>query len=243
MKLSQNDYEKLWDGLGDFIRFNPGARHRRRIIHKLLKDVHFNSLLEVGCGPGEILLMVYQNFPAVTSLVGADFAAKTLEENSVRMPWAHFVQLDIEITALTDQFDVVICSEVIEHLADQSTAIKNLSKMVKKDGYLLISCPTGKIYGTEKVFGHIHHPTKEELFKMATENNLVIQKKLQWGWPFYYLLKEATNISSTFSIEHFASGRYSAFKRWFCDILYYLNFANHPNCASGCQIFMLLKKP
>jgi hypothetical protein len=35
--------------------------------------------------------------------------------------------------------------------------------MLDSKGYLLITVPTGKIYATERYFGHISHPTQNAL--------------------------------------------------------------------------------
>lgn len=66
----------------------------------------------------------------------------------------HFIATDIYETPHTDQiasitesvfqketFDLVIVSEVLEHVFDHHSAFKTLSEIVKKDGYVLITVP------------------------------------------------------------------------------------------------------
>ena len=53
-------YQGFWEETPDFIRYNPGARHRRRMILRLLGAERFDSLLDVGCGNGELLALVGQ---------------------------------------------------------------------------------------------------------------------------------------------------------------------------------------
>lgn len=48
--FSAAEYDKLWSSCDDFIKYNPGARHRRRHILSLLKTIQFQTVLDVGCG-------------------------------------------------------------------------------------------------------------------------------------------------------------------------------------------------
>lgn len=48
---------------------------------------------------------------------------------------------DILELPLEKTFDVVICTEVLEHVPDPVASLKHISKLVKNDGYLLITVP------------------------------------------------------------------------------------------------------
>lgn len=236
-------YDEHWEELGDFIRFNPGARHRRRIVARMLRGVEFDSVLDVGCGPGETLLWIRRAFPEVGSLWGADIAPETIGSNRVRMPWARFERLDIERERLERDFALVVCSEVIEHLRDRPAALRNLASMVRPGGHLLVTCPTGRVFETERRFGHVTHPTVPELRGLGTEVGLETLRYEHWGWPTYAITKRLTNLWPDWSMKQFGQGRYSLAKRLVSDGLYWLNFANRANAAAGCQLFWLYRKP
>lgn len=40
-----------------------------------------------------------------------------------------------------DSFDLVLCSEVVEHISDSTAAIRNLARVMKPDGVLVLSTP------------------------------------------------------------------------------------------------------
>lgn len=57
------------------------------------------------------------------------------------------------------QFDLIVCSEAIEHLRDREQARKNM---------------TGRVYDTERHFGHVSHPTVDELVSLGSANGLSV---------------------------------------------------------------------
>lgn len=235
-------YDEHWEALGDFIRYNPGARHRRRIVARMLRPLRFDSVLDVGCGRGEMLLWIRREFPALQSLWGADVALETIGANRARMPWARFEQLDIERERVGQEFDLVVCSEVVEHLHDRPTALRNLASMVKPGGHLLVTCPTGRIFATEVRFGHVTHPTAPELLALGDAVGLTTLRYEHWGWPSYKLTKRLTNLWPDWAMKQFGDGTYSVGKRLVSTGLYWLNFANLRNARGGCQLFWLYRK-
>jgi hypothetical protein len=50
MPLTAADYDKHWNVLSDYIQYNPGDRHRRRLILKLIKHLSIKNCLDIGCG-------------------------------------------------------------------------------------------------------------------------------------------------------------------------------------------------
>lgn len=238
---SADDYDAQWEEFRDFITFNPGARHRRRITLQLLEKISFQTCLDVGCGTGELLRVLISKYPKV-QFKGVDFSEQTMARNGQLFPACSFAHLDIEKGALPEKFDLVVCSEVVEHLHNRPKAFEHLASMVKPGGHLLITAPTGKVFQTEKYFGHTTHPTLTELRGHATNNNLEISEFVNWGFPIYCGVRIATNINPQFSMKNFASGPYTWSQKLVCNVLYWLNFLNFRRHRYGCQIFCLMRK-
>jgi len=49
-----SSYDDQWTQLQDFIKYNPGAKHRRRLIAGAITEIAAmpKSIIDVGCGPG-----------------------------------------------------------------------------------------------------------------------------------------------------------------------------------------------
>ena len=166
--------------------------HRRRAILKRLSSFSYRSLLDVGCGDGELIVWLRQRIDPTVDVWGVDFSSETIARNAVRHPHARFDVLNIEHQQLDKTFDAIVCTEVIEHLDNREAAMKHLAAMLSPGGHLVLTCPAGKVHATERHFGHISHPDPSELRAMAQGCGLEAISLENWGFP-----QTASNISPT----------------------------------------------
>jgi SAM-dependent methyltransferase len=243
-------YDRFWGECPDFSRYNPGARHRRRLIAEMLRGVPGERLLDVGCGDGELLMWLRRELPRVTSFAGVDLSSETVKRNRERWPDMEFHALDIARGALRGArgsapdptFDIVVCSEVIEHIDDRRAAFQHLAAMVAPGGHLLVTCPAGRVYTTERHFGHVSHPTVHEMDADAARAGLRRVRRVNWGFPLYNALKWATNVNPGWAMKNFASGRYSPAAKLVSSALYWANYLSLPTSDRGCQLFVLFQR-
>lgn len=238
-------YDRFWSECPDFSRYNPGARHRRRLIVELLRGLPGRRLLDVGCGDGELLVWLRRALPGLTSLAGADLSSETVKRNQARWPDMEFHTLDVARGSLQPAagsgFDLVVCSEVIEHIEDRRAVFQNLASMLEPGGHLLVTCPSGRVYTTERHFGHVSHPTVPEMDADASRAGLRRVRSVNWGFPLYKALKWATNVNPEWAMKNFASGRYSPAAKLVSSALYWANYLNLPTSGRGCQLFVLFQ--
>jgi 2-polyprenyl-3-methyl-5-hydroxy-6-metoxy-1,4-benzoquinol methylase len=158
--VSLIDYNEGWTRWGDMIKYSPAPFHRRRLILELADGISFNSVLDVGCGNGELLLALSQR-KDVGRLVGTDIAEHVLSSNRTAFPGFVFHQLDISAAWLPEKFDLVVCSEVIEHVNDWQQALRHLRKMTR--GHLILTVPSGKVFPIDRRMGHYRYFAPDEL--------------------------------------------------------------------------------
>jgi 2-polyprenyl-3-methyl-5-hydroxy-6-metoxy-1,4-benzoquinol methylase len=235
-------YDRFWEDVPDYARYNPGARHRRRLILRAIGLSPYRSVLDVGCGDGTLLRQVRRVRPDIADWAGVDLSVTQVERNKSRFADVAFYALDIQKGALDRTFDLVLCSEVIEHLDDPIAAIHHLAAMVSPDGRLVLTCPTGTIHATERHFHHVQHPTRRWLEHETASAGLRVVALQCWGWPLYGLLKWATNVNADWALRNFAGGRYSAAAKVVSNALYWTNFLNKPDDARGCQLIGVFEK-
>lgn len=147
-----------------------------------------DKILDQGCGIGQYALSVYKF--GFKKVVGLDFSEKLLkkaEQNAKNLKYeVKFVKGDIRNMPFNNNsFDVVISGGVIEHVPESEKTISELSRIIKKQGYLLIHIPhkistftilkiIQKMVGIWKL-GYEKSFTKKQFSKMLQENGFEIQ--------------------------------------------------------------------
>jgi ubiquinone/menaquinone biosynthesis C-methylase UbiE len=126
------------------------------------------DVLDAGCGTGYGMGLLAEGGAA--SVKGVDIDAEAVAEAGTRFgdPEA-VVQGDLMELPLPDaSFDVVVCFEAIEHVADGRQAIGELRRVLRPGGLLLVSSPNPDVYpaGNEH---HVHEYRPDELAATAHE--------------------------------------------------------------------------
>ena len=110
-----------------------------------------SRILDIGCGSGRHVCEAYRIRKAV--VVGADLDRKNVLDARERLrfhdqlgehgggTW-HLSVSDIGHLPYAGQiFDLIICSEVMEHILDEQPAITELKRVLKPRSYLALSVP------------------------------------------------------------------------------------------------------
>ena len=106
-------------------------------------------LLDVGCGEGRHIFGVMQDYPLM-KCIGIDMdheSIKIAEEGydyfkSISQAGAEFLKGSAYNIPFPDNFfDLVICSEVLEHLHEYNDAVKEMHRVLKPGGKLYASVP------------------------------------------------------------------------------------------------------
>lgn len=132
----------------------PGGRKKLEYLFSLLVDRMAagagTKVLDVGCGNGAVAL-------AVASLgcevLGVDVNGPSIEQARKvnRFRNARFEVVAEKGFDLKEKFDLIICSEVLEHLFHPQPLVNTMARHLKHDGYLLVTVPNG--YGPREVLG------------------------------------------------------------------------------------------
>lgn len=98
-------------------------------------------VLDVACGSGFGSAILAD--AGASSVVGVDRAPAALQAAAgYRSDVVSFERAEIEALPFQDEaFDLVVCFETIEHVADVSAALAELRRVLRSDGSLVISTP------------------------------------------------------------------------------------------------------
>lgn len=173
------------------------------------------AILEVGCEGGNLLI----NVPNAKRIVGADISSTALNdaanlfENQGR--FAEFFQCDAQeyLPFSKDEFDVIICSEVLEHVPNPRRVLENIYDISTDKTRIVISVPIEapkvamkKILKSMGLFGvlfprieegqsewHLHAFSKNmfyELNNKPTPLFRILKEKIVWCNHYVALLKK-----------------------------------------------------
>lgn len=135
----------LW-WLSNKSRLHTTIRRTEAVI-KSLNLKPGSKVLDEGCGWGYSTLLLSKNG---CESIGIDIegqhlriAKEIVEHNNIK---AHFVMADVKNTPFRDkEFDAIIQMETLEHIGDDwEVSIKEIARILKDDGELVISTPNPK---------------------------------------------------------------------------------------------------
>lgn len=105
----------------------PIKSSQYRFIRRHSGNVHYKKLLEVGAGHN---YDVERFFSKTNDYIKTDLKAR---------PGVSF--LDITKHVPSAEYDGIICLNVLEHVYDYNTALKNIYDLLKTNGFLFLSVP------------------------------------------------------------------------------------------------------
>lgn len=131
-----------------YTSFNyPGSNNHEDFFNKAvyprIKHNIFTSILEVGCGTGEVLKDISNKFKE-QNITAIDFTKKSLEiakKNFSKNDRVHIKEVDIldnNLNKIIGKFDFIHCQGVLHHLQDPEKGIANLKKCLNDNGILYI---------------------------------------------------------------------------------------------------------
>jgi ubiquinone/menaquinone biosynthesis C-methylase UbiE len=150
-------------------RFDPAAssgrlvdaEHRAR-YWSAAAIAEGRAVLDAGCGTGYGTLMLIEGGAA--SVTAIDLAEEAVEQTLARVDGrAEVVLGDVHQLPFDEAaFDMVVCFEVIEHMDGQDTVLSEFARVLRPEGFLVISSPNRDVY-TPGNPHHVHEYTPPEL--------------------------------------------------------------------------------
>lgn len=122
---------------------DPVFSKRAAFIFDEIKKIMPKKVLDAGCGRG-FYINSLTNFDFIEEIHGVDIVDKYLKiakknslDNRIKIRKADIYSLPYP----NNYFDVIVCSEVLEHLAWDKKALFELKRVLKPSGTLLITVP------------------------------------------------------------------------------------------------------
>ena len=129
--------KKHWENIA---RLNSPVTFFSSEYHRRLKEVYGLiispglSVLEIGCGLGDLLASV-----APANGVGVDFSSAMIAQARLRYPELTFIESDAHNLILSDKFDMVIISDLVNDSWDVQKVLEQIRPLCKPDTRLILN--------------------------------------------------------------------------------------------------------
>lgn len=136
-------------------RFTPESvreiwyEHFHRYVFAL-EFVRGKHVLDAACGEGYGSALLTS---AAASVTGVDISAQAVEHATARYTAPNLEFREADCTCLPfrdDEFECIVSFETLEHLHDQQGLMSEYRRVLKSDGFLLISTPDKAVYSDQQ---------------------------------------------------------------------------------------------
>ena len=222
---------KWWDKTGPFaalhkmsnVRIEFIKRNAERVVNKKrteMKSLKGLNCLDVGCGGGILSEPLKRLGAIVTGIDASDKAIEIAKEHSVksRLDITYKCTNTSELIAsnkefFISKFDIVVASEVIEHVNNRGKFLSDISKLSRPGGLIVfttinrsfLGVALGK-YFAENVIKVIPKNTHDHK-KFISPNNLAEEAE-----KYNIVLDDFTGFIPTFNIRNVVNKEFGNFK-------------------------------
>lgn len=172
-----------------------------RTVIKTIQPLKPLSILDVGCGEGFTLDRLQKENIGKT-LEGIDYVDEAIQIGRKVHPKLVLKKGNVyDLQYKSNTFDIILCTEVLEHLDDPKKALKELLRVSKK--YVLLTVPNEPWFTFMRIargknllqFGahpeHIQWWTADAFEKFVRREHVnIVSKKLPFPWTMILLEKK-----------------------------------------------------
>lgn len=166
----------------------PSYLLKRKVILDALVKTQAKTFLEVGCGAGDLLSFLDRR----------GYSGMGIEISQDAYHTASSLGLSRNITVsmtpleeISEHFDVVIASEVMEHWEDDLAFLRLLKGRLVKNGWLFLTVPAhmSKWGKNDDFCGHVRRYERAELMDKLAAAGYDTVEISSYGVPLYNLMK------------------------------------------------------
>ena len=177
---SAESYDRLWGDESNLKEFRAEAEHIRDKLTAEIIDFAegylfpMANVIDIGCGVGDLLLEARKRQPQL-KVSGLDFSDKAVEGARKSLPDGNFERYVIDKTLPYDcnVYDVVFCTDVLEHLEHPKLVITELVRICCPGGSVFIVVPDGDV---DQFLGHLWFWNEESLKQLFAGWTAVVKR-------------------------------------------------------------------
>jgi 2-polyprenyl-3-methyl-5-hydroxy-6-metoxy-1,4-benzoquinol methylase len=188
MSYIEKIHDKDWrDVKKDYSFFEKEARFR--IISSLILSEHPKTVLDVGCGSGYLAFLLEQENPRIL-VHGFDVSLEALKL-AISLDKKYKLDINYENIPENDSnYDMVVCSEVLEHLFNIQQCLMEINRILKHQGKVVITVPNFSFwrFRIDSLIGRIPYVVSDERHIQTFNKELLTKRLNEAGFDVLQLI-------------------------------------------------------
>ncbi len=148
-------------------------RHKRLVVHQLISQFAASTgkVIDIGAGTAKILAELKQTGWQATGVDSEPKAISLARRRGVKLILADLAK---PLPFDADKFDLILCLDVLEHLENDQQMVREIKRVVKSDGLVIISVPAYPWLFSywDKMLGHQRRYSKTTLNQLIKASGL-----------------------------------------------------------------------
>lgn len=186
-----DDWDAHWDDFSAAAERNPAQRYRRWLTaHLLERQGTPVRILDVGSGTGDFAVDAHHRWPG-SDVLGLEYSASGVKIAQRKAPDATFRQVDLLSPDATPRTAHVawathaLCSEVLEHVDDPVTLMRNARAWMAPQCRVVLTVPGGPMSAFDRHIGHRRHFRPSDLAQVLDAAGFQTVLCGGAGFPFF----------------------------------------------------------
>ncbi len=149
----------------EYIKKKSDTHYELLLLEKWKHLKHARKVLDAGCGRGQLLELN----PYDAEVFGVDIIESDVKDAKKKGLKVSVADLTKKAPFKTSSFDGIVCSHVLEHIADPDIMLNEFKRILKNDGTLVIAVPNFSFKRFFRDPTHKRPYPKEALYRLLTD--------------------------------------------------------------------------
>lgn len=185
---------------------------RLNLIQDFVGDVNQKTVLDLGCGNGSVSFLLWFMGAKVHSVDISKQALESTRKLSHIGERSKQFEPDLcqgDATNLPfreETFDMAFCIETLEHLRDDKSAVKEIGRVTKSGGKVVLAVPfDSRVTRGEELRGRYRRYSFETLKERLLSGRLCLERAIFWCFPVLKIL-DLIKVRTFFAALGFLTG-------------------------------------
>lgn len=169
----------------------PRFTARSLLLQPIFKRARPAKAIDIGCGRGAVTRLLARHAGSVLATEVTDQGVQAAREalsdcENVEVRFANLFDGGTDDLGAEASFDLVLLSEVLEHLEQDSQALVRIFGLLADNGLLVITVPRDPSFWSveDELWDHKRRYTRDELTSKLRDAGFEIETFWSWGFPF-----------------------------------------------------------